>query len=101
MSKLIPTNGRVIVREIDSPQVAAAGLIQLVQLDNDPNKKFVRGEVKAVSKGWWTITGVWVPSAIEVGSIVWYNKFNTSEMQIGGTSVVSLAEQDILIVEAE
>lgn len=95
--KLIPANGRLIVEEVALPTYV--GTIQLVYQDNNPNHKFVRGTVVAASKGFWSITGVWVDSYVNEGDIVWYNKHNVAEMTIGVTSVTTIDEKDVMVIE--
>jgi len=92
---ILPTFGRHVVKE-DKTEVKVAGLY-LPVTDADPNKKFVKGVVLVASKGYYAMTGEWVNSQIEVGDIIWYNKYNVAEVQDGRDNYDILDEKDILI----
>lgn len=93
--QLIPTYGRLIVKEIEQN---ISSVIQIVRTETSA-EKFVRGEVIEASKGFFSLTGTWIDSAISKGDIIWYNRFNGAEIKINRKDYVLLDEKEVLLVE--
>ena len=95
--KLIPTNGRLIVKEIAQTQ---SSILHIVRTE-DSADKFVRGEVLEASDGFYSITGIWIDAKVKKGDKVWYNRFNGAEMTINRATIVLLDKKEVLIVERD
>lgn len=95
--RLIPTNGKLIVKEIDQN---ISSIIHVVRTENS-GEKFVRGKVLEASEGFYSLTGTWIDSVVEKGDIIWYNRFNGAELKIGKKDIVLLDEKEVLLIEKE
>lgn len=95
--KLIPSNGKLIVKEIEQSQ---SSIIHIVRTE-DSAGKFVRGEVIEASKGFYGLMGGWIDSTIQKGDIIWYNRFNGADLKVGRQDIVLLDEKEVLLVEKE
>lgn len=98
---LIPNFGKILIKEDETEETAAGGLITIVRPENDPDKKFVRGIVLTASKGFYAVTGELIPTLVKEGDKVWYNKYNVAEIHDGSKLYTMLDEKDVLLVERE
>ena len=96
MAMLYPTFGRLTLKK--APAKLTSGLIEVVEFEKEDTKYF-RGEVVVSSLGYYTLNGEFIKTQFKVGDIVWYYKYNASEIRTDEGSFVMVGENDIIAVE--
>ena len=96
MSNLIPSFGRVILKNIQTEQ--ASSVLYTVKFD-DENAKYLRAEVIKASEGYYTLNGTWVRSQFKEGDIVWYFRYNAASIAAGRETYIAVSESDIVAKE--
>lgn len=94
---LKPSNGRIVVEEIE--YASESTIIHVVRTST--NEKFARGRVIAASEGFYTANGSWIDATVEVGDIIWYNKFNAAEVKVSGRTYMIMPEGEAMATEVE
>ena len=91
-TKVRPLGDRVLVREDDSEERTAGGIL----LPETAKEKPQQGTVVAVGDGTLNDDGTRTPLAVEVGDVVVYGKYGGSDIRVGSDDFKIMRESDIL-----
>lgn len=91
--KLRPLRDQVIIIAERSEEISKGGIV----IPDTAKKKSWRGEVLAVGPGLF-VDGAFVPTGVEVGQAVMFERYGCSEVDIDGTKYVITAAVNVLAV---
>jgi chaperonin GroES len=91
---LKPLADRVIVKKAESDEKTAGGIL----IPDSAKEKPLKGEVLAVGPGKLNEDGKRRPPEVKVGDKVLYEKYQGSEVKVGGTEYLIISERDIMAV---
>ncbi|AGY60194.1 co-chaperone GroES [Gloeobacter kilaueensis] len=93
---LRPLGDRVLVKVVEKEERTAGGIL----LPDTAKEKPQTGEVVAVGPGRVKDDGTRVSPEVKVGDTVLYGKYSGTDLKLGDTEYVLVAEKDILAVVA-
>ena len=89
---LKPLDDRVVVEPVAAEEKTAGGIV----LPDAAKEKPQRGKVVAVGPGRLLESGERSPCSVKVGDHVLYSKYGGTDIEVEGTEIKILREQDIL-----
>lgn len=87
-----PLSDRVIIEAAETAEVSVGGII----LPDTAQEKPQRGKVVAVGPGRITDSGTLVEPSVNVGDEVLYGKYSGTEINIDGSNLLIVHENDIM-----
>jgi chaperonin GroES len=90
--KLEALYNAVIVKPVEAEETSYGGII-VPDLGNEKNK---HGEVVAVGKGYYSVTGVWIDTVLKVGDVVVLPTMGFSKLEHEGDEYWIGPENQIL-----
>jgi chaperonin GroES len=93
--ELAPCEDRLLVEPLAAETETAGGIV----IPDTAQEKPRRGKVLAVGPGTRLETGVYVPVAIPVGAVVWFDQFAGGELTVNDAAVRLIREADVWAVE--
>ena len=90
--KLEALYNAVIVKPVEAEETSYGGII-VPDLGNEKNKL---GEVVAVGKGYYSVTGVWIDTVLKVGDVVVLPTMGFTKFEYKGEEYWIGRENDIL-----
>ena len=98
MSKIIPTQDRVLVRRLDSESKTSGGII----IPDSAQEKPIQGIVVAVGPGViCEKTHECHPMQIKVGQKIIFTKWSGTEIKMNGEELLIMKESDIVAIIEE
>jgi len=91
-TKIEPLADRVVVKNVESEEVLASGLV----IPDTAKEKPQQGEVIAVGPGRRDDDGKLVPLDVKVGDLILYAKYSGTEVKLDQTEYLVLSEKDVL-----
>jgi chaperonin GroES len=91
-TKIEPLADRVVVKNIESEEVLASGLV----IPDTAKEKPQQGEVVAVGPGRRDDDGKLIPLDVKVGDLILYAKYSGTEVKLDQTEYLVLSEKDVL-----
>jgi len=91
-TQIEPLADRVVVKNIESEEVLASGLV----IPDTAKEKPQQGEVVAVGPGRRDDDGKLVPLDVKVGDLILYAKYSGTEVKLDQTEYLVLSEKDVL-----
>jgi len=91
-TQIEPLADRVVVKNIESEEVLASGLV----IPDTAKEKPQQGEVVAVAPGRRDDDGKLVPLDVKVGDLILYAKYSGTEVKLDQTEYLVLSEKDVL-----
>ena len=92
--KFRPLRDNVLIRRVEAKEKTAGGLI----LPESAKDKPQEAEVIAVGPGRTNKDGSKVPMTVNVGDLVLFKKYSTTDVKLDGDEFLILKESDILAV---
>lgn len=89
--KFVPMNDYVAVELFAAEEKSKGGLF----ITSNENTTIVKGTVVASGPGRRTTSGDLIKNRCEIGDVVWFPKFNSTELTIEGKSIYLVSEQYI------
>lgn len=90
--KIRPLSDRILVERDEEEQKTPGG----IYIPDTAKEKPTKATVRAVGPGRVTQDGVLVPMNVEVGDKVLFGKYSGSEIEIDGSKLLMLREEDLL-----
>ena len=90
--KFRPLHDRVLIKELDSDEKTAGGII----IPDTAKEKPQEGEVIAVGPGAKNEAGKLMPMDVKVGDFVLFGKWSGTEVKIDGKEYSIMKESDIM-----
>lgn len=87
-----PLSDRVVIEAAEAAEVSTGGII----LPDTAQEKPQRGKVVAVGPGRTTDSGTLVSPSVSVGDEVLYGKYSGTEINIDGSDLLIVRENDIM-----
>ena len=95
--KFRPLHDRILVRRLEEEEKTSGGII----IPDTAKEKPMQGEVIATGPGQRDDKGDFVALDVEIGDVVLFGKFASTEVTIDGEELVILRETDVMGVLEE
>ncbi|MDG2468389.1 MAG: co-chaperone GroES [Pirellulaceae bacterium] len=92
MAKIRPLDDRIVVEPVEAEEMTAGGIV----LPDSAQEKPQRGKILAVGPGRLLENGDRGALAVNVGDEVIYGKYGGTDIEVDGSDVKILRENDIL-----
>lgn len=97
MTKIVPTNDRLVVKKIEDENRTKSGL----KLSDDTKERPTKGTVLAVGSGRINDDGVILPMTIKIGDIVLYPKYAGHPAKVDNEEYLIIEEKEVLAILKE
>ena len=87
-----PLHNHIVIKQQDETEMMYGNIV----VPDLGKEKPLMGEVVAVGKGFYTVTGTFISTEIKVGEIVVFPAFGGTKMTIDGEEFIVMKENDLL-----
>jgi chaperonin GroES len=94
MSKLIPTEDRILVKRLESEEKTPGGII----IPDTAKEKPMYGEVISAGPGKKSENGSLIAMTLKAGDKVLFAKWSGTEVKVGAEEMLIMKESDVLAI---
>ena len=92
--KIKPLHNHIVIKQQDETETMYGNIV----VPDMGKEKPLMGEVVAVGKGFYTITGTFISTEMRIGEVVVFPAFGGTKMTIDGEEYIVMKEQDLLAI---
>jgi chaperonin GroES len=92
--KIKPLHNHIVIKQQDETETMYGNIV----VPDMGKEKPLMGEVVAVGKGFYTVTGTFISTEIQIGEVVVFPAFGGTKMTIDGEEYIVMKEQDLLAI---